>query len=337
MKRNRLYILLLVLLFIIAGYLYYSKGGNSSISGDKMAFAVQDTAAVDKIVLSDKTGKVLTLTKKNKLWYAGDGIRARRDVIGVLLETIKRVEVKSPVNKPMRSNLLKQLATGAVQIEIYTDGSLERKYYVGGPTMDALGTYMLLDGADDPFICHIPGFDGYLTVRYNTDIAVWKDRGILRIAPQNIGIVKIEYPESPEASFTLKVQSKDYISLFNNVGDSAKGNINGEFLRKYLGGFADIQYENPVDIKKVNLNELLIPQNLLATITVYEKEGAKHQVELFKRFFNGEKFLAKSEQYDFDQDRCFVRVDGKLVYNGQYRVFNNLIVNYKEFFSAPIK
>ncbi len=337
MKRNRIYIIILVVLLAFAAYLYVKKGGSGSINGNKMAFAVEDTAAIDKIVLSDKTGKVLLLTKKNKIWYANDSVRVRRDVIGVLLETIKRIEVKSPVNKPMRANLMKQLATGAVQVEIYTDGSLDRKYYVGGATMDALGTFMLLDGADDPFIIHIPGFDGYLTVRYNTDVSVWRDRGIFRIAPQNIGIVQIDYPESLEASFILKIQSKEYISLFNKAGDSAKSNINGEFLRKYLGGFSDIQYENPVDTKRLNVAELLIPQNLIATIVVYEKEGAKHQVELFKRYFDGQKFLPKSEQYDFDQDRCFVRVDGNAVYNGQYRVFNNLIVNYKEFFSAPIK
>ena len=337
MKKNKLYILILLVLLVLAGYLYYKKGGNGSIRSDKMAFAVEDTAAVDKIVISDKTGKVLSLTKKNKIWYVSDSIRVRRDVIGVLLETIKRVEVKSPVNKPMRSNLMKQLATGAVQVEVYSDGSLERKYYVGGPTMDGTGTFMLLDGAEDPFITHIPGFEGYLTVRFNTNIQVWKDRGIFRIAPQNISVIKIEYRESAEASFILKIQGKDYVSLMNMAGDSAKSGINGEFLRKYLVGFSDVQYENPVDVRKVPLPELLIPQNLLAVITVFEREGAQHKVELFKRYFNGEKFLPKSEQYDFDQDRCFVRVNGNQVYNGQYRVFNNLIVNYKEFFSAPAK
>ena len=101
--------------------------------------------------------------------------------------------------------------------------------------------------------------------------------------------------------------------------------------------YSDIQYENILDQKKVSVAELLIPENLLATITVLEKEGDKHKVELFKRYFNGEIFLPKSENYDFDQDRCFVRVDNQFIYNGQYRVFNNLIVNYKEFFSKPIQ
>ncbi len=338
MKKNRIYILILLLLIIITAVLYYKRGGTGTIQSELKSFSVEDTTAIDKIVLSDKQGKVLVLTKKNNAWYGNDTVKVRRDIIGTLLETIKRVEVKSPVNKAMRANVMKQLATGAVQVEVYTDGDLERKFFVGGPTMDGFGTFMMLDGADDPFITHIPGFEGYLTVRFNTNVLVWRDREIFRYAPQNIKIIKIEYPTSKDASFTLKIEGKDYISLFNEAGDTASAKINGEFLRKYLVNYSDIQYENMVDPKKIpNLAELLIKENLLATITVYDKEGNKRSVELYKRYFDGLKFLPSSEDYDFDPDRCFVRLDGKNLYNGQYAVFNKLIVSYKDFFSAPLQ
>lgn len=337
MKKNRIYIVVLILLLALAVILYLKKGGSGSISGSIKDFAVEDTASIDKIIISDKTGKILNLTKKNKVWFVNDTIKVRRDIIGILLETIKRVEVKSPVNKAMKENLMKQLATGAVQVEIYTDGSLEKKYFVGGATMDGVGTFMLLDGAEDPFITHIPGFDGYLTVRYNTNAEVWKDREVFRIAPQDINIIQIDYPQSKEASFTLKVEGAKHVSLFNKAGDTAKGNINGEFLRNYLIGFADIQYENILNTKRVSTEELLTPENLIATIIVYNKEGQAKKVELFKRYFDGEKFLPKSEEYDFDRDRCFIRINDKIVYNGQYRVFNPLIASYKDFFSTPVK
>lgn len=337
MNRNRLYIVIFILLVGIAAALYLKRGGNSSLKSKLKDFAVEDTASIDKVIISDKTGKILVLSKKNKVWFANDSVKVRMDILNVLLETIKRVEVKSPVNKAMRENLLKQMATGAVQVEIYSDGSLEKKYYVGGPTMDGFGTFMLLDGADDPFITHIPGFEGYLTVRFNSDIRVWRDREIFRISPQNLKIVQISYPTNKASSFTLNIENKDYIKLFNQAGDTAANGVNGEFLRKYLTAFADIQYENVVDPKRIDLDAMLIPENLLAVITVYNKEGEKRTVELFKRYFDGEKFLPKSEEYDFDRDRCFVRLNGNTVYNGQYRVFNKLIVSYKDFFSAPIQ
>ncbi len=338
MNRNRIYIVLLVALLVITGVLYYQRGGSGSIKSELKSFAVEDTASIDKIVLSDKQGKVLTLSKNNNRWFANDSIAVRRDMMKILLETIKRVEVKAPVNKAMRANLMKQLATGAVQVEVYTDGDLERKFFVGGPTMDGFGTFMMLDGADDPFITHIPGFEGYLTVRFNTNALVWRDREIFRYAPQDIKIVRIEYPQNKESSFTLNIQGKDYVSLFNDAGDTAGGKINGEFLRNYLVAYTDIQYENMVDPSKIpNLSEIMSNENLLAIITVYDKEGQKKTVELYKRYFDGVKFLPKSEDYDFDRDRCFVRLNGKTIYNGQYVVFNKLIVSYKDFFSTPLQ
>jgi hypothetical protein len=337
MNRNRIYIVLLFALLVVTGVLYYQRGGSGSIKSELKSFAVEDTASIDKIVLSDKQGRVLTLSKKNKAWFANDSIAVRRDMVKILLETIKRVEVKAPVNKAMRPNLMKQLATGAIQVEVYTDGDLERKYFVGGPTMDGYGTFMLLDGADDPFITHIPGFEGYLTVRFNTNALVWRDREIFRYAPQDIKILRIEYPQNKQSSFTLNIQGKDYVSLFNDAGDTA-GNVNGEFLRKYLVAFADVQYENMVNPAKIpNLSEILSNENLLASITVYDKQGKKKTVELFKRYFDGVQFLPKSEDYDFDRDRCFVRLNGNAIYNGQYVVFNKLIVSYKDFFLTPLR
>lgn len=338
MKKNRLYILVLVLLAIATAVLYYKRGGSGSIQSELKSFAVEDTAAIDKIIISDKQGRVLVLSKKGKSWFANDSIKARKDMVNTLLETIKRVEVKAPVNKAMRPNLMKQLATGAVQVEVFCDGDLERKYFVGGPTMDGFGTFMMLEDAEDPFITHIPGFEGYLTVRYNTNALLWRDREIFRYSPQNIKIVRIEYPESKEASFTLKIEGKDYISLYNDAGDTASSKIDAEFLRKYLVGYADIQYENIADPKRIpNLNELLIKENLLAIITVYDKDANKKSVELYKRYFDGLKFLPTSEDYDFDPDRFFVRFNGQTVYNGQYAVFNKLIVSYKDFFSKPLQ
>jgi hypothetical protein len=48
-----------------------------------------------------------------------------------------------------------------------------KQYYVGHATQDNTGTYMLLTNPEtdknyeDPFVTHIPGFDGFLSTRYN--------------------------------------------------------------------------------------------------------------------------------------------------------------------------
>lgn len=337
MKKNTIYILVLLVLLALAYYVYTTKGSKSSISDRLKDFAVEDTSSIDKIIISNKNGSVLKLVKTDGVWMANDSIKARKDIIRTLLETIKRVSIKSPVNKAMKDNVMKQLATGAVQVEIFVDGDLEKKYYVGGATQDGLGTFFLLDNSDEPMITHIPGFDGYLTVRYNSNAEVWRDREVFRYYPQNIDIISIEYPNLNKESFNLRISGKDYISLTNKAGDTATNNINGEYLRNYLINYTDVQYENIANPKKIKLGELLLPENLICIITVFDKSGKSKKVELFRRFFDGQNFLPQGSDLELDTHRMFIRVNGKDVYNAQYNAFSKLIVRYSDFFSVPSK
>lgn len=337
MKKNTIYILVLLVLLALAYYVYTTKGSKSSISDRLKDFAVEDTSSIDKIIISNKNGSVLKLVKTDGVWMANDSIKARKDIIRTLLETIKRVSIKSPVNKAMKDNVMKQLATGAVQVEIFVDGDLEKKYYVGGATQDGLGTFFLLDNSDEPMITHIPGFDGYLTVRYNSNAEVWRDREVFRYYPQNIDIISIEYPNLNKESFNLRISGKDYISLTNKAGDTATNNINGEYLRNYLINYTDVQYENIANPKKIKLGELLLPENLICIITVFDKSGKSKKVELFRRFFDGQNFLPQGSDLELDTHRMFIRVNDKDVYNAQYNAFSKLIVRYSDFFSVPSK
>lgn len=337
MKKKSIYILLLVVLSAAAYYVYTTKGSKSSISNKLKDFAVEDTSSIDKIIISNKNGSVLRLNKVNGAWFANDTIKARKDITRTLLETIKRVSIKSPVNKAMKDNVMKQLATGAVQVEIYSDGDLEKKYFVGGATQDGLGTFFLLDKSDEPMIVHIPGFDGYLTVRYNTNAEVWRDREVFRLYPQDIDIINIEYPGLAKESFNLRISGKDYISLTNKAGDTATNNINGEFLRNYLINYSDVQYENITNVKKIKVAEVLSPQNLFCTITVFDKSGKSKKVEMFRRYFDGQEFIASGSEVELDTHRMFIRVNGKDVYNAQYNAFTKLLVAYNDFFSTPAK
>lgn len=189
----------------------------------------------------------------------------------------------------------------------------------------------------EPFITHIPGFDGYLTLRFNTNAALWKDKIIFKYFPEQISIIEIVYPNRPKESFRLRLEGRDYVGLSNFAGDTAKANINADFLRNYLNNYANIQFENVADPKKIPLEEVMIEENFLASITVYDKEGKSKKVELYKRYFDGLNFLPRSGEYDFDRDRMFMRMGPNTVYNVQYFVFNKLIVTYKDFFSTPIK
>src|SRR3972149_10537431 len=171
MKKNRLTIIITIALAIIAAYLLYtSKKG--TIRQELKDFAVEDTSAITKIFMVDMRNNQVTLQKeKPGNWAVNGKYRARNDLIDVLLKTMKNLQVKSPVARAAHDNMVKQLATGAVKVEIYQNNNTNpgKVYYVGGATQDKYGTYMLLENSSEPFIMSLPYFSGYLTTRYNTD------------------------------------------------------------------------------------------------------------------------------------------------------------------------
>jgi len=232
---------------------------------------------------------------------------------------------------------MKQLSTGAIKVQVYNNDDLQKSFFVGGPTMDGTGTFMILADADEPLITHIPGFDGYLTVRFNTNAEIWRDREIFRYYPSFIDAIEVKYPTNPAESFVLKIANKDQASIANGKGEMVKGNVNADFLRSYLESYMDIQYENIIQLAPSTRDSVLVPQNLLATITVVNKEGAQKSIQIFKRYWNGRAFVDKGTEVEFDQDRVFVVINGQLVANGQYRTFNKLIVRYQDFTNPPIQ
>ena len=162
MKKNKSVLVVFVLLALVAAGLWYFES-NKSIKGELKDFAVADTSRIDKIFLADKEGRTVNLLKwASSRWRVNGKFLAREDGIRNLLETIKNVEVRSPVGKNLYNNTMKLMASKSVKIEIYSKDENIKTYYVGHPKMDNLGRCMYLEGSYVPFITFIPGFNGFL-------------------------------------------------------------------------------------------------------------------------------------------------------------------------------
>ncbi len=337
MKKNILYLLVLLVIVAFAIYLVKSKGSGSSLSDRVKDFSIEDTASISKVIITEKTGRILTLDKQeNGIWVVNQNFRARKDVVGVLLETLKRVELKSPVNRTMRENVVKQIATSASKVQVYQDGKLRKVFYVGGATSDGTGTFMMLENAEDPFTVHIPGFDGYLSIRFNTDEKVWRDRELFRYSPENIDVIKIGYPQNPEASFMLKLEGRQYARLTNAKGDTAT-QIDAKFLQDYLLNYFDMQYESEISLRPGLKDSVLIAPNLQASILVFDKKGKENKAHFYERYFNGREFAPTGNEAEYDYERYFIlKTDGRL-FNGQKRNFDKLLIKYQDFLGTNTK
>jgi len=246
MKKNTLlYIVVFIALAVTAAVLVL-KNNKSTLPQALTDFGYDDTASVSKIVLSDHYKNVTTLDRKSRgHWVVNNTYNVNQDNISMLLGTIKNVQVKSPIPIPAKDNVIKDLATNGVKIDIYSGPNLVKSYYVGSPTPDELGTLMLLKGSSQPFITWIPGFSGYLTPRYIVRVRDWRSTEIYNLSPADISTISVKYFDNEKESFTLRVKENIFL-LYKHDTTEKPVEVNQLLAKKYLAGFAQVNFEQGI-------------------------------------------------------------------------------------------
>ena len=236
MKNNKLILIIAVLLGVAALVLIYTKS-SSTLKSEQRDFAVKDTNAITKIFLADKTGKKALLERKSaSSWTVNGKYRVRRDAILNLLEAIAGIDVKSPVGKAGHNTVIKDLASGAIKVEIYKGDDLVKTYYVGSASPDQMGTYMLLEDSSTPFIMYKPGFEGYLTPRFIVFESEWRDRKLFAYNEDEIKSIDVLYNDKPENSFRIVQDGKAFVLMPKNPTFNGAA-IDQVKLRTFVSGF----------------------------------------------------------------------------------------------------
>lgn len=234
-----------VILVVLGGLAWWlsRQDSGSTIDREDTDFAVTDTAAIDQIIIQDRRNNEVKLSRESGKWLVNDQYKASQTKIQTLLTTIKEVEVKNPVPKSAKENVIKNMATNNLRVEIYKDGSLAQAYFVGHQTNDELGTYMAIDNENKkPYVTHIPGFEGYLTPRFFTDITEWRTTEVFSYNPVEITSVEVEYPQKAGEGFQLMAYGNGEFSVDQTKGHRRLENPKSKQIKKYLLGFEDVHF-----------------------------------------------------------------------------------------------
>ncbi len=170
-------------------------------------FRIEHTDAIGKIFMVRKTdGAIVTLQRKGQAWYVNDEYKANPNVVDNLLEAISGLRVKYIPPRAALDHIVKDLATRSIKVQIFDrKGQLMKSYYVGGAPPDERGTYMIMEGAEQPYVMELPTVSGSVRGRYNIfRIDRWRDKTVLSIDPARITYVSIDYPKLRNKSFELK-------------------------------------------------------------------------------------------------------------------------------------
>lgn len=322
MKKNIVLLFVFVLISAVTWF-FYQKDRSQSMRSELTDFAVEDTASISKIFLSDKNNHTVLLERKpDNQWMVNGTYEAKKDVVKTLLETIHDVSVKSPVPKTMFQTTVKLMASNAVKVEIYQGKDKPSKiYYVGHPTQDHNGTFMLMEGSVHPFITHIEGFRGFLSTRYFTNEFDWRSTKIFQYDLGEIAKIRVENIQKPQESFEIHLGDRNAYKLFsyptmNEVPfDTAKLLLYSALYKKvnfeYYEHYKSKQYQDSIrttpalytyavtDVlgKTTSITSYLRPVD--RTSTDYEGNAITHDVDRLYGYLNN-KEMVMIQYYSFD-------------------------------------
>jgi hypothetical protein len=335
MKKNRGALIITLLLVLVSVYLLFFRDTFSTLNEKDNDFAVQDTAAITKIFIADKRNSEVTLTRENGVWKVNGRYDVRSDAINTLLYTIKMVSVKGIIDPRGRENVIKQLASTACKVEIYEGDKRVKIYYVGGPTQDQTGTFMLLanhrsgENYDQPYITYIPGFDGYLTSRYFIPEDDWRNRTIFQYYPYQIKSVKVVYPQA-DSGFQINILGRNKFSMEDPITHAPISYFDTIAVKQYLTYYQSVSWE--VTLKTAQKDSILhtVP---IATVTVKDTTGKTSEIVLFNKKTPENDINKYGKEYKYDPDRMDAYVNGKDMVIVQYFVFGKMLQNVRYFTS----
>ena len=192
MKKNKI-IVIVILVLIVLAIVIFAGNRYTTLEDHESNFAISDTAAITKIFIADKSEHEVILTRTQESWLIDGIFLANTQLVDILLETIKKLKVKTPVSLVAHDNVVKRMSAIGRKVEVYQTAyrinlfnklklfeyeKLARVFYVGDASQDNMGTYMLIEGAERPYIVYIPSFRGYLTERFSPVPDRWRSHVI---------------------------------------------------------------------------------------------------------------------------------------------------------------
>jgi len=329
---------LILLLAMVATFLLLNRSRSTLSSGDS-DFAIRDTASVTRIFLADRAGSQIELTRPKGVWKVNGEIKARKDAVDQLLTTMMRMAVKSPVAQSAHNSVVKRLASTGIKVEVYQEiyridlpggwrffprEKRTRTIYVGDHTADNLGTFMLLEGAERPYIVYLPGFRGFVATRFSPRLNDWRDHTLFSTRLNDIARASLEIVDEPEKSYSVEVQNNHY-ELIPRVGDPLPLADTMKLI-SYLAAFDDIRYESLLsgDLPQAFIDSVR-KSPVYQIISLTDVDGRETRVITHRRWFEEPEADLLGNPQPWDRDRMYAFVEGQeemlLV---QYFVFSRI-------------
>lgn len=342
-KKKKISIVVIIALSIIAVLLLLFKGKNSTMDKYETSFAIDDTSTVSKVFIANKMGQSVKIVRqKEGTWQLNDKYEATIDNVRLLLGTMKNIRVYSPIPKAAHNNMVKRMATASVKVEIYQNvyfidfwgmklfpyEKCTRTYYMGDPTMDNSGNFMMMEDAKRIYIVSLPGFRGFISPRYSFIESDWRDHTVFKTKLSQIKEVKYEFPNYENESFKVVALGNRRFDLFRLSDNQKVPQYDTTKLIDHLSLYRSLKYEAFVTDMEPVKKDSIIRNNLFQITTLTENSGKVIKVKMYRM----PELLIKDQsqmdivEMDYSRDKFYIIInDSKDMQIAQYFVFERLL------------
>ncbi len=327
--------ILLVVVLALAWFSAYllSGRGKSNLALDD--FLVADTAAVDKIILTQSSGYSMELVRDGQNFVTSTGDCIQEEMIDNILHTFTKVAVRSFVPENSVENLRNNIRVNYRKVQIFQNGKWVKTWWIGTSTPDHYGTYALLElpgsGVSEiPVILEMRGLKGSIESRFTADPRSWVCTSVFNYAIADIQRISVKHSENGQDDFTI-----------NRVGEGRKFKItdyknqavNYDTLKlvRYLDLFKKAHFEsmnfslNPEQVDSIKQLKPWISLNLELT------KGDKVRLDAYRiKAPEGDTDLT-GEPIEWDGNRLWALINRDKLVKIQYFVFDPFFVDISFF------
>lgn len=345
MKKNRLTIILAIILIAIAALLIWNNRYLTTIRGEAADFSVWDTASITRVYLADRFNHESLLERHDDGWSLNKDYRVHAKKIDQLMYTLYRVRIKMPVSVASHDNIIVQMASGSTKVEIYQNvprinlfnkiklfyhEKCTKVFYVGEATKDSSGTFMLKEGADQAYIVYIPGFRGYISTRFSADPDEWRDHVIFHESLADIQSLTVEFGEDPTLGFRVDNIGRHQYKL-TRLADQKEIPFDTLKVINLLSSFNDLRFESLLNNGMSQQRfDSITTSPWRHQITLVNKDQKAVSMKTFNKKVESV-FDVPETEYKDDLDRMYGLInDGRDLVLIQYYNFDKILkdVNY---------
>jgi hypothetical protein len=352
MKKNRYIIISVIVLAVIALLLIFSRS-ETTFNRSLSDFALDDSANVTKIFMSDKNNNSVTLNRIGPgKWLVDNQHPASKFNVEMLLQTMLDLAVKYPVANAAQNNVIRELAVNSVKVEVYQmvyritifgvklfpHEKLTKVYYVGGATASNQGTFMLMERSNAPFVTYLPGLRGFVSPRYSPMARNWRDYNVFKATIPEIAKIRVEIPETPGYSYEVVNNHNNTYTLVSLEDNREIPDYDTLRILNFLSGFRNLNYEAILnDIGKHRIDSVVNSQPFIV-ITLTDTSGLTTTMKTFHKKGPEGQVDPEGNPLPYDLDRLYAQVnDGKDFVIIQYFAFSKVLRPKTFFLKEPRK